>query len=433
MVPRPTNGPRALGPITTRSAQGIATTGRYAANQGAAKVISPYDDPYAYQDSSPLQEPVPVRTPVRTTPARDPNADDGSAYAPANVDKEAMLSPETQQQVIDAVKGAVVGRVKDAALQGGTVSTAATLAGLPSNVSIGAGLATGANALTSLSPMGLAIGYGLPAFNEYVPQAYAKIRDYFDPDSYTYGRNLDQYRDEDGQINFDEVRADQRTRTAISIGNELERSRPLHEQFADFASPVTGWLNDNVARPTMGLLGFDEEPEMTPEARMARDEINDALGYAASHAAVSEEMRDMSLGRPAESIAETAMDEAGRSPDFAQSDYSYNPQMSREQNLEAMAQQERQDREQAEADAQSRAEIEGRRSVGGVDVDKKGVGAGFGSYGHLSSGRSGGLNNRDNKGNMARGDRQRDVSGDRGSGNTGAGGNGGRGGAGNNY
>ncbi|EGJ51725.1 hypothetical protein Desaf_3439 [Desulfocurvibacter africanus subsp. africanus str. Walvis Bay] len=432
MVPRPTNGPRALGPITTRSAQGIATTGRYAANQGAAKVISPYDDPYAYQDSSPLHEPVPARTPVRTTPARDPNADDGSTYTPANVDKEAMLSPEMQQQAIDAAKDFVGNRFKDAAIQGGTVSTAATLAGLPSNVSIGAGLATGANALTSLSPMGLAIGYGLPALNEFAPMGVAHLNRSWDIDTFEdeFGVEVGPDMEFDASKLSPERRLAAEDRMSGIKGTFNNLKRPLTEQIAETApvqaaklfardwiiNPVNRYLIDP-ALEAVGLRDMDEENSQKVRdsmdaraAAQARREINQSLGFAQpmddpglqqsfdawdtpQHMRMSFDApmdvpqdQRMSFDRPAESIAETAMDEAGRSPDFAQSDYSYNPQMSHEQNMEAMAQQEREAENKAQEREQKEKEVDKAKAKAKARTPNSHEMSGLGSKGHMSTG-----------------------------------------------
>ncbi|WP_027368262.1 glycine zipper family protein [Desulfocurvibacter africanus] len=465
MVPRPTA--RVFNPTSNRSAQGSATTGRYVETPGAAKIYSPYSDPYTYDDSSPVQvAPVQTQPQRQATPTQavDPVADVGSTYNPANVDKEAMLDPETQQQVIDAAKGAVVGRAKDAALQGGITGTAVGAAGYGTNAAIGAGLGTAGNALVGLGSLTNPVGLGVmaaPALNEYGPKALAELNK-----MYGVNRFEDRY-----SVDYDPIEGfdissiapelqEQAAMDSFNISAAYDRQRrPFTEQLADttVGRAVTGFVDDYVVDPAkrylinpaleaVGLRDSDSDvAQRDRDARAgarARQDLNTMLGIDPGMSFVDDGRRmsfdvasmdapqdqRMSFDRPAESIAETAMDE--RTPDMAVSNYDYNPQMSHAENLERMQTQENRQKEQQEEKKPEQAAPTKTTSKYPNSYQPSGVG----SKGHISTGGNGGLRsneakNRSYTGNTTPGSFRSSGGG----GNTGAGGNGGRGGAGNNY
>lgn len=413
MVPRPTA--RVFNPTSRRSAQGSAATGRYVETPGATKI---YSDPYTYDDSSPLQvEPVQAQ-PQKSTQAVDQAVDEGN-YVQKNVDKEAMLSPEAQRQVVDAATDLASNRATDAAMQGGIVGTAVGTAGYGTNAAIGAGLNTAGNALVNVGSLTNPVSLGVmaaPAFNEYAPKGWAALERtmaFNDIEDDYSGVSATSKRGLSTPLGMPE---DQVAAASEDYYNAMQdfydHSRPLHEQIADstVGRAVTGFVDDyivdpfkrHVAYPLAEMVGLrdsaDERAQRDMDARAgarARQDINEMLGISPNMDYVDDGIRmnfdryswdtpqeqrmsfdDQVIGQAArEGLSEEVMGDAyGQTPDFAQSDYNYNPMQSPQQNMEAMKTQENRKEEQIQKEEKEQSTPTESKSRHKTSYQASGVG-----------------------------------------------------------
>lgn len=412
---------RGMAPITMRSAQGSAATGRYVSGQGAVKILG---SGYPAMDA-PAPSPAPAPAPrAPAGPIQAQTTSDDAVATPAG-ENSLQVDPAIEQAVGDVL--------------GSTAKTVGMNAGLPFTAGVLAGYPAGMVAPAVIGPALMAapqmamMATGLKAVNEGVPSAYAKVRDMLNERGYN-SPVVDAYRDEAGNLDVGAMPSDLVNDAAASIADQTTRSRPLTEQFSgmigNVMSPVGGWLDENVVQPTKSFLGFDD---------------------AQKQGAV-------------EGLDKAALDEDANTPDFAMSDYDHQLQANEEKQMADMRAREQQTRERERQDALAKAErlardIAGRpnsdmRGDGGLYNGPKhdshvstkdahfggagwrfggGRGAGMGSAGHTSTGGGGGLAGRSSD-DTGMGSNPGGFGKDSGGGGRGkgAGSNGGRGGAGNN-